>query len=188
VGEGAGFLVLETAEGASRRGARVLAEVIGYGVSNDASHISRPNPQGQVLAMRRALEGANLAPVAVGYVNANGTATQAGDVTESNAIKLVFGDHAHQMPVSATKSAHGHMMGAAGVVEFIAALMALRRQCVPPTTHWAQRDPDCDLDYVPGRGRPVARLRYVMSNSFAFGGNNVSLLARTPADLAGQRG
>jgi 3-oxoacyl-[acyl-carrier-protein] synthase II len=178
LGEGAAFVVLETLEAARERGAPVVAEIVGYGVSNDASHMSRPQPQGQVLAMQRAMAMMRGKPQKIGYINANGTATQAGDVTETRAIKMVFGDHAHQTPVSSTKSAHGHLVGAAGVVEFIAALMALSRQVVPPTTHWASRDPECDLDYVPHVGRRVDNLTHVMSNSFAFGGSNASLIAQ----------
>ncbi len=178
--EGAGFVVLESLDGARERGARPLAELVAYGVSNDGSHMSRPHPRGQVQAMRRALHMAGIERESIGYLNANGTATLAGDVVETRAIKEVFGDHAHQLAVSSTKSAHGHLIGAAGVVEFIATLMALDRQVAPPTTHWAMRDPDCDLDYVPGTGRPMDGVSHMMSNSFAFGGNNVSLILRHP--------
>ncbi|MBC7438016.1 MAG: beta-ketoacyl-[acyl-carrier-protein] synthase family protein [Bdellovibrionales bacterium] len=178
LGEGAAFVVLETLDAARERGVRVVAEIVGYGVSNDASHMSRPQPQGQVLAMQRAMAMMRGKPHKIGYINANGTGTQAGDVTETKAIKMMFGDHAYQMPVSSTKSAHGHLVGAAGAVEFIAALMALTRQVVPPTTHWACRDPECDLDYVPQLGRQVQNLTHVMSNSFAFGGSNASLIAQ----------
>ncbi len=178
LGEGAGFVVLEALEHARQRGAHVIAELVGYGVSNDASHLSRPQIQGQVLAMQRALQCSRVLPGKIGYINANGIGTFAGDVAETRAIKAVFGQRAHRIPVSSTKSAHGHLVGAAGVVEFIASLMALNRQMVPPTTHWTSPDPDCDLDYVPHFGRPVSGLRYVMSNSFAFGGTSASLVAR----------
>jgi 3-oxoacyl-[acyl-carrier-protein] synthase II len=176
--EGAAFVVLESLEGACDRGARPLAELVAYGVSNDGSHISRPSSRGQVLAMRRALEMARISPERIGYINANGTATLAGDVVETHAIKEVFGDHAHQLAVSSTKSAHGHLIGAAGAVEFIATLLAVDRQVAPPTTHWHARDPECDLDYVPGKGRPLREVSHVMTNSFGFGGNNASLILR----------
>ncbi len=178
LGEGAGFVVLEEMEKARSRGAVVIAELAGYGVSNDACHLSRPQIQGQVLAMQRALEAGHVSPGRIGYINANGIGTHAGDVAETRAIKQVFGQKAWKIPVSSTKSAHGHLIGAAGAVEFIASLMALARQVVPPTTHWTCADPDCDLDYVPGTGRKVRGLKYVMSNSFAFGGTNASLVAR----------
>jgi len=178
LGEGAGFVVLEELEQARARGAEVIAELAGYGVSNDACHLSRPQIQGQVLAMQRALEAGHIRPGRIGYINANGIGTHAGDVAETRAIKYVFGRRAYKIPVSSTKSAHGHLVGAAGAVEFIAALMALCRQVVPPTTHWTSPDADCDLDYVPHTGRPVRGLDHVMSNSFAFGGTNASLVAR----------
>ncbi|RYX88329.1 MAG: beta-ketoacyl-[acyl-carrier-protein] synthase family protein [Comamonadaceae bacterium] len=178
LGEGAAFVVLESLAEVRARGAYAIAEITGYGVSNDASHISRPNPLGQVLAMRRALAMGRTKPHEVGYINANGTGTQAGDLTETNAIKMVFGDHAHQLAVSSTKSGHGHLIGAAGAVEFVASLMALTRQVVPPTANWTSRDAGCDLDYVPRIGRPVEGLSHIMCNSFAFGGNNAVLVAK----------
>ena len=178
IGEGAGMLILESLDAAQARGATILAEIVGYGVSNDAMHITKPNAAGQALAMQRALTDARIDARQIDHINAHGTATLAGDAVEMQSIKAVFGKHAYAIPVSATKSAHGHLMGATGVVELIATIQALQQQTVPPTTHWTTPDPDCDLDYVPGKGRPVQGLQYAMSNSFAFGGNNVALVAR----------
>jgi 3-oxoacyl-[acyl-carrier-protein] synthase II len=178
IGEGAAVLVLENLDHARARRARALAEVVGFGVSNDATHITKPCPVGQALAMRRALDDARVGPADIGYINAHGTATRAGDVAETRAIKTVFDDKAYEIPISATKSAHGHLMGATGAVEFLAMVLALGEQCVPPTTHWTVPDPECDLDYVPGMGREIEGLEYALSNSFAFGGNNAVLIAR----------
>jgi 3-oxoacyl-(acyl-carrier-protein) synthase len=181
IGEAAGVLVLESLESATARGASIIAELVGYGVSNDATHITKPNPAGQALAMRRAIACAGIIPTDIGYINAHGTATGAGDVAETQSIKAVFGDHAYQLAVSSTKSAHGHCMGGTAAVEFIATLLALQQQMIPPTTHYDEPDPDCDLDYVPHRGRTVPAgkpLRYAASNAFAFGGNNAVLIAK----------
>jgi 3-oxoacyl-(acyl-carrier-protein) synthase len=181
IGEAAGVLVLESLEAATARGATIVAELVGYGVSNDATHITKPNPVGQALAMRRAITCAGIATTDIGYINAHGTATAAGDVAETQSIKAVFGDHAYQLAVSSTKSAHGHCMGGTAAVEFIATVLALRQQIIPPTTHYGEPDADCDLDYVPHRGRTVPAvkpLRYAASNSFAFGGNNAVLIAK----------
>lgn len=175
--EGAAVLVLEVMANAKRRGARPLAEIVGYGVSNDASHITRPDPQGQAMAMRLGLADAGISEADVGYINAHGTATRAGDAAEARAIHTVFGPRAAQLPVSGTKSGHGHLMGATGAVEFLATAMALHEQVVPPTTHWTRVDPECELDCVPRAGRAVSGLRFAMSNSFAFGGNNAVLIA-----------
>ena len=178
IGEGAAVFVLETLASAEARGAQPLVELVGYGVSNDARHITKPHPAGQALAMRKALADANLSPHHIGYINAHGTATQAGDLIETQSIKAVFGEYARQIPISSTKSAHGHLMGATGAVELVATIMALQQQIVPPTTHCNEPDPECDLDYVPLVARQVIGLDYAQSNSFAFGGNNSVLIAR----------
>jgi 3-oxoacyl-[acyl-carrier-protein] synthase II len=177
LGEGAAALVLETAEGAERRGARIYAEIAGYGNASDAIHISRPDADGQARAMRAALADAELAPGDIGYVNAHGTATTVGDIVESNAIKQVFGSGASRLPVSSTKALHGHLMGATGAVELVAAISALTLGIVPPTAHLECPDPACDLDYVPNEARSAV-LEAVMSNSFGFGGMNAVLVAR----------
>ena len=177
LGEGAGAVILETAERAARRGAPIHAEIVGYGNAADANHISKPDADGQTRAMIAALSEAGLEPCDIGYVNAHGTATLVGDVVETSAIKRVFGDEARAIPVSSTKALHGHLMGATGAVELIASIAALEECVVPPTAHLDCPDPACDLDYVPDEPR---RLRgdAVMSNSFAFGGMNAVLIAR----------
>ncbi len=176
--EGAGMLVMESLEHALQRGAQPIAEIVGYGLSNDAKFLSKPDLQGQKLAFQRALADANLTPEQIGYVNAHGTGTQVGDVVETNLIKEMLGEHAYRIPVSSTKSAHGHMIGATGAVEMIATMMALQKQIVPPTTHWRMADSECDLNYVPHKGLPVNDLEYAVSNSFAFGGSNAVLIAK----------
>ncbi|UXI66181.1 beta-ketoacyl-[acyl-carrier-protein] synthase family protein [Tahibacter amnicola] len=180
LGEGAAALVLESEERVRRDGRRCYAEFSGYGMSSDASHITMPSTDGQIRAIRRALDDARCAPESIGYINAHGTATDAGDISETNAIKQVFGDHAHRLAVSSTKSMHGHLIGGAGALEFAIAVKALERGCVPPTAYLTDVDPRCDLDYVPQHGRECAGLSAVISNSFAFGGTNVSLVARAP--------
>ncbi len=178
LGEGAAAVVLESEASARRRGRRAYAELAGYGIGSDASHITLPSSAGQARAMRAALNDARCNPDEVGYVNAHGTATEAGDVSETEAIKAVFGAHAQRLPVSSTKSMHGHLIGAAGALEFAIATRALAQGALPPTAHLHDADPRCDLDYVPLQARSVAGLRAVVSNSFAFGGTNVSLVAR----------
>ena len=178
LGEGAAMLVLEDAERAVRRGARIYGEVAGYDCSSDASHITKPDAAGQARTMLNALRDAGLQPQDIGYINAHGTATQAGDFEETRAIKQVFGDYALRVPVSSTKSMHGHLMGATGAVEFAAALLALQHNALPPTINLHQPDPACDLDYVPNTGRRNVELDAVMSNSFAFGGSNAVLIAK----------
>lgn len=175
IGEGAGTLILETLEHAVERGARIYAEIVGIGMSSDAHHIVQPSLEGPVRAMRAALEDAGLAPEAIGYLNAHGTATPQNDVNESKAIEEVFGDHAASLAVSSTKSMHGHALGAAAALESVAVILALGRQCVPPTANFTQADPECRLDYVPNAARDLD-FEYAMSNSFAFGGLNVSLI------------
>ncbi len=181
LGEGAAVFVLEAWDQAVARGANILAELVGYGSGNDGSHITQPTVAGQAAAMRRALADADLAAEAIGYINAHGTGTLLNDKTETAAIKAVFGERAHRLPVSSTKSMHGHLMGAAAAVEFVACIKALGEQAVPPTQHLVQADPDCDLDYVSGRGRSGVPLHAVMSNSFAFGGTSAVLIAARPA-------
>ena len=178
LGEGAGIVILESEEGARARGAQVYAELAGYGAGSDASHLTKPSQAGQVAAMRAALADAGMAPEAIGYINAHGTATLAGDPIETAAIKEVFGAHAGRLAVSSTKSMHAHLMGATGAVEFIAAILALQRGALPPTANLRVPDPECDLDYVPNVARTGVALEAVMSNSFAFGGSNAVLIAR----------
>ena len=177
LGEGAAMVLMEDMDSALARGAKIYAELTGYGCANDCSHITSPTIEGQSNVMRAALASTNLRPEDIGYINAHGTATALNDAVETAAIKAVFGDHAYQLAVSSTKSAHGHLMGAAGAVEFIAALMALEQQAAPPTINLKNPDPACDLDYVPNLGRTGVVLRHVMSNSFAFGGTGGVLIA-----------
>ncbi len=177
VGEGAAVLLLEEYEHARARGARIYAEILGYGTSADASHITDPSVEGPARAMQWALEEAQLPPEAVDYINAHGTATRANDRIETEAIKRVFGEHARRLAVSSTKAVHGHTMGAAGALEFAAALLALQHGIIPPTAHYTEPDPECDLDYVPNHAREQ-KLSVVVSNSFAFGGINAVLVAR----------
>lgn len=178
LGEGAAVVVLEEREAALRRGAGIYGEVLGYSSSNDYLHITKPSVEGQALAMTLALEDAGIASSEIDYVNAHGTGTALNDVTETRAIKKVFGDRAYNLPVSSTKSMHGHLLGGAGALEFVISLLAIRNKAVPPTAHLDVPDPDCDLDYVPGIGRRDQNIRCVMSNSFAFGGTNAVLIAR----------
>ncbi len=177
LGEGAGSLILEEYEHANARGARIYGEVVGYGMSADAYHITLPKPGGggAARAMKGALNDAGVAPDAVGYINAHGTSTPANDVTETLAIKSVFGDYAYRLPVSSTKSMTGHMLGGAGAVEAVISLLSLTRGAVPPTINYTTPDPECDLDYVPNEARE-ANINLALSNSFGFGGHNVSLL------------
>jgi len=177
LGEGAAMVVLEDLERAQARGAKIYAELSGYGSANDCSHITSPTVEGQAMSMRAALNSTTLQPEDIGYVNAHGTATALNDAVETAAIKAVFGEHAAKLAISSTKSMHGHLMGAAGAVEFIATLMALEQQAIPPTINLKNPDPKCDLDYVPNQGRSGVALRHVMSNSFAFGGTGGVLIA-----------
>ena len=178
LGEGAGVLVLEDAERAVKRGAKIYAELVGYDCSSDASHITKPDAAGQTRTMLNALREAQLRPQDIHYINAHGTATLAGDIEETKAIKNVFGAHAAKVPVSSTKSMHGHLMGATGAVEFMVALLALQNQAIPPTINLHEPDSECDLDYVPNQGRSGVKINAVMSNSFAFGGSNAVLIAK----------
>ena len=177
LGEGAAAFVLEEESRARARGAPILALLTGYGNSCDAVHMSRPDRDGQVRAMREALAESRLQGSAIGYINAHGTATAVGDVVESEAINVVFGDAARRVPVSSTKSLHGHLLGGAGALEFAAALLPLTRGWLPPTAWLEQPDPACKLRHVPLRAEQTEAPRAVMSNSFAFGGSNVVLIA-----------
>ena len=177
LGEGAAALVLESADRAIRRGAHIHAEIVGYGNAADAFNMSKPEPGGQVRAIRLAIADARLDRAAVGYVNAHGTATQVGDIVETTALKEVFAGLEKPPLISSTKALHGHLMGATGAVEMLASIMALEQGIVPPTAHLDKPDPACDLDYVPNEARRV-NLETVMSNSFGFGGMNAVLIAR----------
>ena len=176
--EGASALVLETEASARRRGASVYGELCGYGSSSDAEHLTLPSSDGQQRAMRMALADADLSPADLQYINAHGTATEQGDVIESESIRAVFGAHAERLAVSSTKAQHGHLIGAAGATEFAISLLALQSGSVPATAWLDQVDSRCTLDYVPRVARHGQPLAAVMSNSFAFGGTNVSLVAR----------
>ena len=179
IGEGAGVLVLESLEHAQARGATVLAEIVGYGMTCDAHHITAPSPGGVggAEAIRLAVADARLQPEQVDYVNAHGTSTPANDKNESSAIKSALGERAHQIPVSSTKSMTGHLLGGSGGIEAVAAVLAIQHQIVPPTINYQNPDPDCDLDYVPNTARE-AKVDVVLSNSFGFGGHNVCLAFR----------
>jgi 3-oxoacyl-(acyl-carrier-protein) synthase len=178
LGEGAAALVLEAESADSTCQRKAYAQMCGYGTSTDGLHITLPSAEGQTRAMKAAIKESGLPPEAVGYVNAHGTATDAGDVTEGQSIKDAFGAHAYKLAVSSTKAVHGHMIGAAGAVEFALSVMALDAGNIPPTANLERPDERCDLDYVPRQARLVPDLAVVMSNSFAFGGTNVSLMAR----------
>jgi 3-oxoacyl-[acyl-carrier-protein] synthase II len=177
VGEGSGVLVLEELEAAKARGARILAEVIGYGMSGDAFHITSPceDGDGAHRVMRNALADARLDPALIDYINAHGTSTDVGDRIETLAIKRAFGDHAHKLCVSSTKSMTGHLLGGAGGLEAGITVLAMTHQTAPPTINHENPDPACDLDYVPNQARPM-RIDYALSNSFGFGGTNGSLI------------
>ena len=178
LGEGAGVVVLEALESVAKRRGAIRAEMAGYGISSDAVHITKPLFEGQAAAIGFALADARLAASDIDYINAHGTATQVGDIAETKAIKEVFGARAYKIPVSSTKALHGHMMGAAGAVEFIAAILALESRSIPPTCHYTEPDPECNLDYVPNSPRHNVDIDAVMSNSFAFGGTNAVLVAK----------
>jgi 3-oxoacyl-[acyl-carrier-protein] synthase II len=176
-GEGAGVLVIEELEHAQKRGATILAELVGYGANSDAFHVTQPAPEGEGAArcMRLALKSAGMNPEEVGYLNAHGTSTPFNDMNETKAIKTVFGDHAKKLMISSTKSMTGHMLGAAGGAEAVVSTLVLTRNVLPPTINYTTPDPECDLDYVPNQAREV-RVDAVMSNSFGFGGTNAVLV------------
>jgi 3-oxoacyl-[acyl-carrier-protein] synthase II len=177
--EGGAVLVLEDLEFARARGARILAELVGYGLSADAYHITQPAPggEGALRSMRAALQHAGLSPDDIDYINAHGTSTPAGDIAETEAIKRLLGERAYRVPVSSSKSQFGHLLGAAGAIEAIVSILAIQEGLLPPTINYTTPDPQCDLDYVPNTPRP-ARIDVVLSNSFGFGGHNVSLIFR----------
>jgi nodulation protein E len=177
LGEGGAMFVLEPLEAAQARGARIHAEIVGLGMSADACHITQPSAEGAARAMRAALRDAGIAPEQIGYINAHGTATPANDPTEVAAIRSVFGAHAGRLAISSTKSMHGHALGAAGALEALATVLALRDGVLPPTANYQVPDPDCDLDVIPNQARS-ARVEYALSNSFAFGGLNAVLALR----------
>jgi nodulation protein E len=177
LGEGAGIIVLESWEHASARGAVILAELAGYGATADAGHLTQPGVHSPARAIAIALAQAELEPEHVQYVNAHGTGTRLNDSTETTVLKRAFGAHAKQLAVSSTKAMHGHAMGASGALEMVATIMALRNGVVPPTVNYTERDPECDLDYVPNTARQQP-LQAAISNSFAFGGLNAVLAVR----------
>jgi 3-oxoacyl-[acyl-carrier-protein] synthase II len=184
ISEGCGIVILEEMEQAKRRGAPVYAEVVGYGMSADAYHISAPHPEGDgaVRVMQAALHDAGLAAEAIGYINAHGTSTPLGDLSEVRAIKTVFNDHAYKLAVSSTKSMTGHLLGAAGGLETGILALAMRHQVLPPTINLDEPGEGCDLDFVPHQARPV-ELEYAMSNSFGFGGTNASIVLKRCEDV-----
>ena len=180
MGEGAAVLVLESLPHAEARGANILGEIVGYGVTNDAHHISAPalNGAGAALCMQMALDNANLKVTDINYINAHGTSTPLNDKSETAAIKTVFGEHAYAIPVSSTKSMTGHMLGASGAMEALFCIKAMQDEILPPTINYENPDPECDLDYVPNEARPQ-KSTYVMSNSFGFGGHNATLILKS---------
>src|ERR1035437_544931 len=177
LGEGGAMLVLEPLEAARARGARIHAELVGFGMSADACHITQPSIDGAARAMRAALRSAKLAPEQIGYINAHGTATVANDLMETAAIRQVFGAHADRLAISSTKSMHGHALGAAAALECLATAIALRDGVLPPTANFSEPDPECDLDVIPNVARHQ-QVEYAMSNSFAFGGLNAVLILK----------
>lgn len=179
IGEGAGILILETLEHALARKAPIYAEIVGYGMSGDAHHLTAPDPEGQgaYICMKRALDDAGLAPEEVDYINAHGTSTEYNDKIETIAIKRIFGDSSKKLLVSSTKSMLGHLLGAAGGVEMVATLLSMKHGIIPPTINYEYEDPECDLDYVPNIAREK-EIKVAMSNSFGFGGTNACLLVK----------
>jgi len=177
LGEGGAMMILETFEGAQARGARIYAEVCGFGMSSDAHHLTQPTVAGPARAMRDALREASMAPESVGYINAHGTGTPGNDPVETRAIREIFGAHADKLAVSSTKSMHGHALGAAGALEAIATILAMYHGILPPTANYNERDPECDLDYIPNKPR-TAKVEAALSNSFAFGGLNAVVAFR----------
>jgi len=179
MGEGAGILILEELECALERGANIYGEVVGYGLSGDAYHVSAPDPEGEgaIHCMKGALDFAGFIPEDIDYINAHGTSTKLNDLSENKAIKSVFGDHAYKLSISSTKSVTGHLLGGAGGVESIFTLLTIKKGIIPPTMNYETPDPECDLDYVPNTARK-AKVRTAMSNSFGFGGTNATLIFR----------
>ncbi len=179
MGEGAGVLVLEELEHAKERGAKIYCEIVGYGNTADASHMTSPAPEGEGAArcMKMALRNAGLNATDISYINAHGTSTPQGDICETQAIKTVFGEHARKLVVSSTKGATGHMLGAAGAVEMAVCAKAIQTNMVPPTINYEVPDPECDLDYVPNKAREL-RVDAILNNSFGFGGHNATIAAK----------
>jgi 3-oxoacyl-[acyl-carrier-protein] synthase II len=179
MGEGAGMVVLETLEHAVARGAKIYGELSGYGATDDAYHITSPNPEGTsaIKAMQLALKDADVRPEDIQYVNAHGTSTELNDKTETKALKAVFGDHARKLAISSTKSMTGHLLGAAGVIELIATLLCMEHKLAHPTINYTTPDPECDLDYIPNVARPMD-IRVALSNSLGFGGHNAVLVIK----------
>lgn len=179
MGEGSGIVILESEEHARKRGAKIYAEVIGYGMTGDAYHLTQPAPQGEgaARAMKMALHDAGIKPEDVDYINAHGTSTEFNDKFETMAIKSVFGEHAYKLAISSTKSVTGHLLGAAGAVEAIASVLAIDRQMLPPTINYETPDPECDLDYVPNEARKKD-VRVALSNSLGFGGHNATIILK----------
>ena len=183
MGEGAGIVVLEELEHAKRRGAKILAEVVGYGTSGDAYHMTAPAPEGEgaARAMENAIKDAGISPEDVDYINAHGTSTKFNDLFETMAIKKVFGEHAYRVKISSIKSMIGHLLGAAGGVEVVSSVMTLQTGVIPPTINYEEPDPECDLDYTPNKA-VEADVRYVLKNSFGFGGTNACLVLKRYED------
>lgn len=179
LGEGGSIIMLENWDHARSRGARILGELCGFGMSSDAHHLTQPSVEGPAKAISWALQDASITPEAVQYINAHGTGTKVNDATETAAIRKVFGDHTHSLLVSSTKSMHGHALGASGAIEAAATLLALKTGIIPPTGNYTAVDPDCDIDVVPSIAR-IASVEYAVSNSFAFGGLNAVLVFRQP--------
>ena len=183
MGEGAAVVVLETLEHAKKRNARIYAELLGYGASDDAYHITAPNPEGETAAqaMNMAIRDAGISPDEIDYINAHGTSTELNDRTETVAIKKVFGKRAYSIPISSTKSMTGHLLGAAGAVELAATVLSMEKGFIHPTINYDTPDPDCDLDYVPNTARNV-RFNCALSNSLGFGGHNAALIVKRYAE------
>lgn len=179
MGEGAGVLILEELEHAQARGANIIAEIVGYGCTNDAYHITAPAEDGEggARCMKLAVEDAGINPSDIGYINAHGTSTELNDKNETTAIKTVFGEHSRNLPISSTKSMTGHLLGASGAIECIITSMALNEGFLPPTINYKVSDPDCDLNYIPNKGIP-ANISYALTNSFGFGGHNATLVLK----------
>jgi 3-oxoacyl-[acyl-carrier-protein] synthase II len=175
IGEGAGVLILEELEHARARGAKIYAEIVGYGMTSDAFHYTMPNVDGPRRVMLKTIKDAGIEPNQVDYINVHGTSTPIGDVNETNAIKAAFGEHAYKLAASSTKSMTGHLLGGAGGLEAGITALAVHHQLLPPTINYDTPDPECDLDYVPNQHR-AATVRYALSNSFGFGGTNAALV------------
>jgi 3-oxoacyl-[acyl-carrier-protein] synthase II len=177
MGEGAGIVVLEEYEHAKKRGAKIYAEIVGYGTSGDAYHMTAPAPNGEGAkrAMLNALKDAGISPEEIDYINAHGTSTKLNDLYETIAIKEVFGEHAYKIGISSLKSMIGHLLGAAGGVESVASVLTIHTGIIPPTINYEEKDPECDLDYVPNVAREQ-KVNYVLKNSFGFGGTNACLV------------